>query len=98
MLGVHTSTLHPDASAYEKAIDTYEISMWIEFKSVCVALVASLFFGYIYEIFSRKCMLITCFLLLCIGMVLPFIGPLEAEKEVIVWSRIIVCVLVQAIL
>ena len=79
MLGVHTSSGNPGASAYEKAIETYEISMWIEFKSVCVAMVASFFFGYIYEIFSRKCVLLTCFLLLCIGMVLPFVGPLEGE-------------------
>ena len=70
--------------------------MWIEFKAVIVAMLASILFGYIYEIFSRSCVLITCFLLLCIGMVLPF--TMDHSYELIVWSRIMVCVLVQAIL
>lgn len=72
--------------------------MWIEFKAVLVAIFASILFGYIYEICSRKCVLITCFVFLCIGMVLPFLDRFKQEKDVIVWSRIIVCVLVQAIL
>ena len=72
--------------------------MWIEFKAVIVAMLASILFGYIYELFSRSCVLITCFMLLCIGMALPFLPFAEGELEVIVWSRIMVCVLVQAIL
>ena len=61
-------------------------------------MISSIIFGYLYEIFSRKCILITCFILLCIGMVLPFFEAFEDNMGVIVWSRIIVCVLVQAIL
>ena len=98
MLGVETSKANPDASAHDKAIETYELSMWIEFKAVLVAMFASILFGYIYELFSKKCVLITCFVGLCIGMSLPFIEKFSENDDVIVWSRIIVCVLVQAII
>ena len=80
------------------AIHTYEKQMRIEFKTLLVVMISSIIFGYLYEIFSRKCILITCFILLCIGMVLPFFEAFDGNTDVIVWSRIIVCVLVQAIL
>ena len=98
MVGVATAAANPDLTVYEKSIETYENSMWIEFKSVIVAMLASILFGYIYELFSRKCVLITSFCLLCIGMVLPFLDIFDESYEVLVWSRITVCVLVQAIL
>lgn len=70
--------------------------MKVEAEAVVFALFGSLFFGVLYEIFSRKCVLITCFIILGLSMALPYAVELGDYSTTI--TRIAVCVLVQAIL
>lgn len=63
---------HADLTPHEKAIDTFTQAQIIELKAVLFGLIFSLLFGFMYEIFSRKCVLMFCFTLLAIGMALPF--------------------------
>ena len=64
-------------------------------------MIASFAFGYLYEACSRKCVLISSFVLLAMGMALPFIPALrtgEFAGRVLTVSRIVVGTLVQAII
>ena len=60
---------HPDWTATQKAIHVYKHTMLIEFMAVAVALVFALFFGYLYEVWSRRAVLILSFVLLGISMI-----------------------------
>ena len=61
-----------------------------------MAMVSSLIFGWLYEAFTRRCVLITTFILLAVSMSLPY--GVELGDYSITLTRISVCVLVQAIL
>ena len=60
-------------------------------------MVASLIFGWLYEAYSRKCVLITSFILLSVSMSVTFWSD-EDNVKTIKYCRISVCILVQAIL
>ena len=73
--------------------------MRIELKTVFVAILFSVFFGLMYEITAKRAyVLYACFILLAIAMALPFIHKFEHSEQVILWSRIAVFTLVQAII
>ena len=59
---------HPDWTAAQMAIHVYKHTMMIEFAAVAVALIFALFFGYLYEVWSRRAVLILSFVLLGISM------------------------------
>ena len=100
-LGKYSREKNPEWTAAERAVDVYKQAQIIEFKAVIVAMVASFAFGYLYEACSRKCVLISSFVLLAMGMALPFIPALrtgEFAARVLTVSRIVVGTLVQAII
>ena len=66
--------MSPDATPAEKAILVYKHAMLIECYAVGVALVFSVIFGYLYEAWSRKAVLIMSFELLGVSMILPKMG------------------------
>lgn len=96
MLGLIEDKKDPDASAHDKAIHTYKETMKIEAQAVLLAMISSLIFGWLYEAFTRRCVLITCFVLLAVSMSLPY--AVELGDYSITITRVTVCVLVQAIL
>ena len=59
---------HPDATPAEQAINVYKHTIKIEFYSVFVAMLFSFVFGYLYEVWSRRAVLILCFGLLGVFM------------------------------
>ena len=97
MLFSLTADENPDWTAAHKAIYVYKYTMLIEFMAVAVALFFALFFGYLYEVWSRRAVLILSFFLLFLSMIQPILGWLEGQVMFAI-SRIASCVLVQAIM
>ena len=93
MLFAHEDGEHPDFTAEQKAIHVYKHTMLIEFIAVAVSLVFALVFGYLYEVWSRKAVLILSFILLGISMIQPSLGWVEGQIMFAI-SRIASCVLV----
>ena len=68
MLFANQADEHPDFTAAQQAIHVYKHTMLIEFAAVAVSLAFALFFGYLYEVWSRRSVLILSFVLLGISM------------------------------
>ena len=93
MLFAHEGDEHPDFTAAQKAIHVYKHTMLIEFIAVAVSLVFALVFGYLYEVWSRRAVLILSFVLLGVSMIQPSLGWIEGQVMFAI-SRIASCVLV----
>ena len=74
MLFAHSAEENPNATPAEQAVEVYKHAMVIEIYAVAVALVFTIFFGYLYEVWSRKAVLTLSFLLLGLSMFLPKMG------------------------
>lgn len=55
----------------EKSVVVYKAALEVEIITMCISILASVLFGYLYEIWSRKKVLTLLTILLAGGMLLP---------------------------
>lgn len=84
----------PDASPQEKAIAVFKKTLTFEFITSGVSVVIAFVFGYLYEAWSRKAVLITIFVLLALTMWLPGLEWQDNTELVLALTRVSSAVLV----
>ena len=95
---VYEEKADPTKTPGEWSLIVYKKMLVIELITMAFSILFSIIFGYMYEIWSRKKVLTIAFILLAIGMVLPESGLVDENGDLYIFSRIMTCVLAQAIM
>ena len=76
----------------------YKAALEVEIITMGISIFASIFFGYLYEVWSRKKVLTLLTILLAGGMVLPALDLTDEKSTIMIWSRVITGVIANAIM
>ena len=86
----------PELTTQETTLIVYKEMLVIEAITMGFGIFVSLFIGYMFEIWSRKKVLIVCFVLM--GLCMLFVGLSDADTKLVHYARIFSSVFASAIM
>lgn len=90
---VYVEERDENSTPEERSIEVYKDMLVIEVITMGFSIFFSILFGYMYEIWSRKKVLMISFVLLAIGMFVPESGIIDKSGDLYIFGRIVTAVI-----